>query len=258
MREQNAQFAVGRIGQQPAPPDSQLSFTVTGPSRFTEPEQFERIVLRAEMDGALVRLSDVARVELGARDYDTVSNVNGQPAIILAVFLQPGANALGTADVVMASLDEAARRFPDGVSYSIPYDSTRFVRVSIEEVVKTLLEAMALVFLVVWVFLGSFRATVIPLLAVPVSLVGAFAGMWLFGFSINTLTLFGLVLAIGIVVDDAIVVLETRRADPARAEDLAPGGGVPGDDRGHRAGDRDRPGTGLGVPAGRLLRRSGR
>ncbi len=208
VREQNAQFAVGRIGQQPAPPDSQLSFTVTGPSRFTEPEQFERIVLRAEMDGALVRLSDVARVELGARDYDTVSNVNGQPAIILAVFLQPGANALGTADVVMASLDEAARRFPDGVSYSIPYDSTRFVRVSIEEVVKTLLEAMALVFLVVWVFLGSFRATVIPLLAVPVSLVGAFAGMWLFGFSINTLTLFGLVLAIGIVVDDAIVVLE--------------------------------------------------
>jgi len=208
VREQNAQFAVGRIGQEPAPPDAQLSFTVTGPSRFTEPEQFERIVLRAANDGAIVRLSDVARVELGARDYDTVSNVNGQPAIILAVFLQPGANALGTADGVIATLDEAAKRFPEGVTYALPYDSTRFVRVSIEEVIKTLLEAMALVFLVVWVFLGSFRATVIPLLAVPVSLIGAFAGMWLFGFSINTLTLFGLVLAIGIVVDDAIVVLE--------------------------------------------------
>jgi len=208
IREQNSQFAVGRIGQEPTPGPLELAFTVTAPPRFTEPRQFENIVLRSGTGGQQVRLADVARVELGARDYDTVSRVNGQPSINMAIFLQPGANALATADGVQAAMKEAAKRFPEGLAYATPYDSTRFVRVSIEEVVKTLLEAMALVFLVVWVFLGSLRATLIPLLAVPVSLIGAFAGMYALGFSINTLTLFGLVLAIGIVVDDAIVVLE--------------------------------------------------
>ncbi|MEO8277647.1 MAG: multidrug efflux RND transporter permease subunit [Thermoanaerobaculia bacterium] len=208
IREQNSQFAVGRVGQEPTPGPLELSFTVTAPARYTEPKEFENIVLRSEAGGAQVRLADVARVELGARDYDTVSNVNGKQAIIMAIFLQPGANALKTADGVQATMKEVSKRFPAGMDYSTPYDSTRFVRVSIEEVVKTLLEAMALVFLVVYLFLGSFRATLIPLLAVPVSLVGAFAGMYALGFSINTLTLFGLVLAIGIVVDDAIVVLE--------------------------------------------------
>ena len=168
-----------------------------------------------------MRLADVARVELGARDYDTVSRVNGTPSINMAIFLQPGANALATADGVQAAMEEASRRFPEGLAYTTPYDSTRFVRVSIEEVIKTLLEAMALVFLVVWVFLGSFRATLIPLLAVPVSLIGAFAGMYALGFSINTLTLFGLVLAIGIVVDDAIVVLENVERIQ-RAEKISP------------------------------------
>ena len=208
IREQNSQFAVGRIGQEPTPGPLELSFTVTAPPRFTEPRQFEEIVLRSGSGGAQLRLADVARVELGARDYDTVSNVNGHPAINMAIFLQPGANSLATADGVQATMKEVAKRFPEGMAWATPYDSTRFVRVSIEEVVKTLLEAMALVFLVVWVFLGSFRATLIPLMAVPVSLIGAFAGMYALDFSINTLTLFGLVLAIGIVFDDAIVVLE--------------------------------------------------
>ena len=208
IREQNAQFAVGRIGQEPAPSDLELTFTVTGPDRFREPEQFEAIVLRSDAEGGRVLLADVARVELGARDYDTVSYVNGEPSINIAIFLQPGANALATADGIGEVMTDLARRFPEGITYSAPYDSTRFVRVSIEEVLKTLGEAMFLVFLVVWVFLGSFRATLIPLAAVPVSLVGTFAGMYALGFSINTLTLFGLVLAIGIVVDDAIVVLE--------------------------------------------------
>ena len=208
IREQNAQFAVGRIGQEPSPGPLELTYTVTGPARYTEPEQFEKIVLRSDAEGGHVLLADVARVELGARDYDTVSYVNGKPAINIGIFLQPGANALATATAVERALESVAQRFPDGIVYSIPYDSTRFVKVSIEEVVKTLAEAMVLVFLVVYLFLGSFRATLIPLAAVPVSLVGAFAGMYAFGFSINTLTLFGLVLAIGIVVDDAIVVLE--------------------------------------------------
>ncbi|MEO7793989.1 MAG: multidrug efflux RND transporter permease subunit, partial [Thermoanaerobaculia bacterium] len=221
IREQNSQFAVGRVGQEPTPGPLELSFTVTAPSRYTEPKQFESIVLRSGVSGQQVRLADVARVELGARDYDTVSNVNGKPAIIMAVFLQPGANALATADGVQATMEKVARRFPEGMTWATPYDSTRFVRVSIEEVVKTLLEAMALVFLVVYVFLGSFRATLIPLLAVPVSLVGAFAGMYALGFSINTLTLFGLVLAIGIVVDDAIVVLENVERIQ-RAEKISP------------------------------------
>ena len=221
IREQNAQFAVGRIGQEPTPGPTELSFTVTAPPRYTEPRQFEEIVLRSAADGARVRLADVARVELGARDYDTVSNVNGKPAINMAIFLQPGANSLATADGVQATMREVAKRFPVGMAWATPYDSTRFVRVSIEEVVKTLLEAMVLVFLVVWVFLGSFRATLIPLMAVPVSLIGAFAGMYALGFSINTLTLFGLVLAIGIVVDDAIVVLENVERIQ-RAEKISP------------------------------------
>ena len=221
IREQNFQFAVGRIGQEPTPGPLELAFTITAPPRYTEPEQFENIVLRSGSGGAQVRLADVARVELGARDYDTVSRVNGEPSINMAIFLQPGANALATADGVQAALKEVSKRFPEGLVYATPYDSTRFVRVSIEEVVKTLLEAMALVFLVVWVFLGSFRATLIPLLAVPVSLIGAFAGMYALGFSINTLTLFGLVLAIGIVVDDAIVVLENVERIQ-RAEKISP------------------------------------
>ncbi len=208
VREQNAQFAVGKVGQEPASPDLELTYTVTAEDRLAEPEQFENIVLRSDPGGAQLRLRDVARVELGARDYDREARLDGKKAIFLGVFLQPGANALATADGIHAEMETLAKSFPEGIEYALPFDTTRFVEVSIEEVVKTLLIAMALVFLVVYIFLQSFRATLIPMVAVPVSLIGTFAGMFALGFSINTLTLFGLVLAIGIVVDDAIVVLE--------------------------------------------------
>jgi multidrug efflux pump len=208
IREQNAQFAVGKIGQQPSGGDLELTYTVTAEDRLTTPEQFGAIVLRAAADGAQLRLRDIARVELGARDYDTQTRQNGIEAVFMGVFLQPGANALATAAGVEAEMAGLAKRFPAGIEYEIPFDTTRFVEASIEEVLITLGEAMLLVFLVVYLFLQSFRATLIPMIAVPVSLVGTFAGMYALGFSINTLTLFGLVLAIGIVVDDAIVVLE--------------------------------------------------
>jgi|CXWL01.1.fsa_nt_gi HAE1 family hydrophobic/amphiphilic exporter-1/multidrug efflux pump len=208
VREQNAQFAVGKIGGEPAPQGLELTYTVTAEDRLKTPEQFAAIVLRADPTGEILRLGDVARVEIGARDYAGEARLDGQQAIFLGVFLQPGANALSTAEGVISELEGLAERFPAGIEYQLPFDTTRFVQVSIEEVVKTLAEAMLLVLLVVYLFLQSFRATLIPMVAVPVSLIGTFAGMYALGFSINTLTLFGLVLAIGIVVDDAIVVLE--------------------------------------------------
>ncbi|MGJ3523989.1 efflux RND transporter permease subunit [Nitratidesulfovibrio sp. D1] len=208
IREQNAQFAAGRIGQEPSSSPLELNYLVTTKGRLTTPEEFENIILRAESDGSTLLLKHVARVELGAKDYDVRTQLNGKPTVAVGVFLTPGANALETADRVAAKMQELSQRFPDGISYSIPYDTTKFVRISINEVVHTLVEAMVLVFLVVFLFLQNWRATLIPCLAVPVSIVGTFAGMYALGFSINTLTLFGLVLAIGIVVDDAIVVLE--------------------------------------------------
>ena len=208
VREQNAQFAVGKVGQEPVSSDVQLTYTVTAEDRLSTPEQFENIVLRAEPGGRILRLRDVARTELGARAYDGEARLDGKPAIFMGVFLQPGANALETAAALNAELEALSQRFPAGVEYQVPFDTTRFVEVSIKEVMITLAEAMVLVLLVVYLFLQSFRATLIPMVAVPVSLIGTFAGMYALGFSINTLTLFGLVLAIGIVVDDAIVVLE--------------------------------------------------
>ena len=208
IEEQNAQYAVGRIGQPPVASGQAMSLTVNTRGRLAEPEEFENIILRASPDGAQLRLKDVARVELGARDYDFIGRINGQPATLVGIFLKPGANALDVAEDVKKTLLELGARFPDGLSYSVPYDTTDFVNVSIREVLKTLAEAMALVFLVVYLFLQNWRATLIPTLAVPVSLIGTFAGLLMLGYSINTLTLFGMVLAIGIVVDDAIVVLE--------------------------------------------------
>lgn len=206
--EQNAQFAVGRIGQPPTAGDQELALTVNARGRMSEVSEFEQIVVRAEPDGTLLRLKDVARVELGAKDYDFIGRQNGQPATLVGIFLKPGANALEVADAVKAKLKELEQRFPEGLAYYIPYDTTQFVEVSIREVMKTLAEAMLLVFLVVFLFLQNWRATLIPTLAVPVSLIGTFAGLLMLDYSINTLTLFGMVLAIGIVVDDAIVVLE--------------------------------------------------
>jgi HAE1 family hydrophobic/amphiphilic exporter-1/multidrug efflux pump len=208
INEQNAQYAVGKIGQAPSSGAQELVYTITTRGRLAEAEQFENIVVRANGDGSLLRLRDVARVELGSKDYEFIGRVNGKPATLVGIFLQPGANALETGERVKNEVARLAERFPQGLTYSIPYDTTRFVRVSIREVVITLVEAMILVFLVVFLFLQNWRATLIPFTAVPVSLIGTFAGLLALGYSINTLTLFGMVLAIGIVVDDAIVVLE--------------------------------------------------
>jgi hydrophobe/amphiphile efflux-1 (HAE1) family protein len=208
LNEQNAQFAAGKIGQSPSAGPQELVYTITTKGRLSEPREFEEIIVRANPDGSKLRLKDVARVELGSRDYEFIGRMNGQQATLVGIFLLPGANALEVANSVVKTVDEIGQRFPAGLTYSVPYDTTRFVKVSIREVVITLGEAMLLVVLVVFLFLQNWRATLIPIAAVPVSLIGSFAGLYLLGYSINTLTLFGMVLAIGIVVDDAIVVLE--------------------------------------------------
>jgi hydrophobe/amphiphile efflux-1 (HAE1) family protein len=208
LNEQNAQFAAGKVGQSPNNGNQELVYTVTTRGRLADPREFEQIIVRSNPDGSSLRLRDIARVELAAKDYDFIGRVNGRQSALLGIFLQPGANALDVAKDVEKTMHELAARFPAGLEYQIVYDTTNFVEVSIREVVKTLLEAMTLVFLVVYLFLQNWRATLIPFAAVPVSLIGTFAGLLLLGYSINTLTLFGMVLAIGIVVDDAIVVLE--------------------------------------------------
>jgi hydrophobe/amphiphile efflux-1 (HAE1) family protein len=221
IREQNAQFAAGRVGQEPMDEPVDFTFSVTTQGRLETPEQFGEIVVSTSDTGGIVRLADVARVELGSREYDFAGTRNGRPTVPLGIFLQPGANALEVGDAIRARLDELSADFPPGMSYSTPYDTTTYIKVSVREVLYTLVEAMALVFVVVFVFLQNWRATIIPMLAVPVSLVGTLAAMLAFGFSINTLTLFGMVLAIGIVVDDAIVVLENVERIMA-AEGLGP------------------------------------
>jgi HAE1 family hydrophobic/amphiphilic exporter-1/multidrug efflux pump len=208
VNEQNAQFAAGKVGQSPVDQRQDLVYTVTTRGRLADPKEFEQIIVRANPDGSIVRLADVAKVELGSKDYDFIGRINGKPATLVGIFLSPGANALDVAKSVKATVSEMSKRFPEGLTYSVPYDTTRFVEVSIREVLKTLAQAMVLVFLVVYLFLQSWRAALIPFAAVPVSLIGAFAGIYMLGYSINTLTLFAMVLAIGIVVDDAIVVLE--------------------------------------------------
>jgi len=208
INEQNSQFAAGKIGQPPVQTGQSLVYTLTTQGRLAEPKQFENIVVRANTDGSALYLRDVARVELGSKDYDFAGIYNGKPATLVGIFLQPGANALDAADEVNRTMQELKKAFPAGFDYAVPYDTTRFVEVSIREVIKTLGEAILLVVLVVFVFLQNWRATLIPILAVPVSLLGTFVGLLLLGYSINTLTLFGMVLSIGIVVDDAIVVLE--------------------------------------------------
>lgn len=208
IQDQNAEFAAGRIGEEPAVNPSSVTWQITTTGRLTTPKQFEDIILRTEKNGAILRLGDVARVELGSQGYGFKGSLNNTSMVPVAVYLAPGANALQVAEKVRTTMAEISKRFPVGVQYSIPYDTTTFVKISINEVVRTFFEALVLVFLVVYIFLQSFRATLIPCLAVPVSIVGTFAGLYALGFTINTLTLFGLVLAIGIVVDDAIVVLE--------------------------------------------------
>ena len=208
IREQNSQFAAGSFGQQPLKEPQDFTYTVTTQGRFTDPKEFESVILRTDATGASLLLKDVARVELGAQGYSLVTTLNGQQNAAFGIYLQPGANALDTAEAVQRTMERLSKRFPEGIAYKIPYDTTKFVQVSIEEVIHTFFEALVLVVLVVFIFLQNWRATLIPVLAIPVSLVGTFAGMYLLGFSINLLTLFGMVLAIGIVVDDAIVVIE--------------------------------------------------
>ena len=208
IRAQNNQYAAGKIGQDPAPDDQSLIYTVTAQGRLVQPEEFGNIVLRSSGPGGVLRIRDIARIELGAINYDSYTTVDGRPTIGTAVYLQSGANALNVANNVRKTMDDIAKGFPTGVSYIIPFDTTRFVQASIREVVHTLFVAALLVLAVVFVFLQSWRATLIPFIAVPISLIGAFGGLYAFGYSVNTLTLFAIVLATGIVVDDAIVVLE--------------------------------------------------
>ncbi|RDI99732.1 hydrophobe/amphiphile efflux-1 family RND transporter [Dyella solisilvae] len=205
---QNVQFAAGSLGADPSPKDQSFTATVSAEGRFSTPEEFGNIILRANNNGTVVRLSDVAKISFGPQTYGRASTWNGQQVGGLGVQLLPGANALDVADAVKAKMTELSRDFPEGVTWFAPYDTTPFVKISIEEVVHTLVEAIILVFLVMLIFLQNFRATVIPTLVIPVALLGTFIGLVSLGFTVNQLTLFGMVLAIGIVVDDAIVVIE--------------------------------------------------
>lgn len=205
---QNNQYAAGKIGQEPAPAGQQIVYTVTAKGRLVDPAEFANIIVRADGPKGVLYLKDVARIELGAQTYNVASALNGKPGVAIAIFLQNGANALDTAAAIKAKTEELRPRFPAGMETTIPYDTSDFVKATIEEVFKTFGEALVLVVLVVFLFLQSWRATLIPLIAVPISLIGTFAGLYIFGFSINLLTLFAMILAIGIVVDDAIVVLE--------------------------------------------------
>jgi hydrophobe/amphiphile efflux-1 (HAE1) family protein len=208
IREQNVQAPAGQVGQLPAPRNQQFQYSVQVLGRLSEIAQFEEVILRAKPDGSFLRVRDIARVELGAKDYTFQSRLNGQPAAAFSINLTPDASAIETADLLNARLRELATAFPTDMAYDVVLDNTIFVKSSLHEVVKTFFEALLLVLVVVFLFLQSWRATLIPMLAVPVSLVATFIAFTLMGFTINTLTLFGMVLAIGIVVDDAIVVVE--------------------------------------------------
>ncbi|MDR3162746.1 MAG: multidrug efflux RND transporter permease subunit [Helicobacteraceae bacterium] len=209
VREQNAQYAPGQFGQSPLENGGTMyTYTIVSQGRLADPESFGNIIIKAEADGTFLRLKDVAAIELGAQNYSFGAKQNKLPTIPIAIFLQSGANALETADAVSVVMEDLSTRFPEGISYAISYDTTKFVRISINEVFKTIGEALLFVMLIIYFFLQNWRATLIPMLAVPVSIVGAFAGLYALGFSINLLTLFALVLAIGIVVDDAIIVIE--------------------------------------------------
>jgi len=208
IQNQNVDVAAGEIGAAPSPEGQMLNATVTAQSRLQTPEQFSKIVVKSGASGARVQLSQVARVELGAESYGTIIHVNGYPGAGIGIFLEPGANALTTSKLIKAKVEAAKDRMPPGYDFTYANDSSDFIKLSIYEVVKTLAEAMALVILVMFVFLQSWRATMIPGIAIPVVLTGTFAVLYALGFSINTLTLFGLVLAVGLLVDDAIVVVE--------------------------------------------------
>lgn len=227
IQDQNVQAPAGSVGQPPAKAGVNFQYTVNVKGRLTEPSEYGNVILRANPNGSMLRVKDVSRTELGAKDYKSFGRINGRPSTIICVYQLPGANALQVAKGLQKTLDQIAKDFPPGMKYEISLDNTLFVTASIEEVLHTLAEAIGLVLIVVFLFLGNFRATLIPMLAVPVSLIGTFAAFIPLGFSINLLTLFGLVLAIGLVVDDAIVVVEAVEAniekgfDPEQATEKA-------------------------------------
>ncbi|MEM7074441.1 MAG: multidrug efflux RND transporter permease subunit [Pseudomonadota bacterium] len=221
IQSQNTQAAVGRIGAQPLTEDPGFQLTLSTQGRLTSVEEFENIVVRASADGGLVRVRDVARVELGSKSSDSDARFNGKPVAMIGVYLAPGANALETSNAIEHQLDQLQRSFPEGVAWQIPYSTVTFVEASIEEVLKTLFEAFVLVVLVVFLFLGNLRMTLIPVIAVPVSLIGALSFMMAFGLSLNTVSMLALVLAIGIVVDDAIVVIENVEKVMAERPELS-------------------------------------
>ncbi|UCH75074.1 MAG: multidrug efflux RND transporter permease subunit [Rhodospirillales bacterium] len=208
IREQNLQVSAGSVGAAPAPAGQQFEFTILAKGRLEDEREFRNIILRARTDGSIVRLGDIARVELGAQEYGWFGHLNGKPAAILAVYQLPDANALDVADGIKAELERLAQRFPEDLAYQVTYDTTLYVKTSMHEVMVTLFQAMALVILVVFVFLQDWRSTLVPTIAIPVSLIGTFAALLAMGYTINTVSLFGLILAIGVVVDDAIVVVE--------------------------------------------------
>jgi len=221
VRAQNSQLATGELGQLPSAPGQELNAVIVTRGRLTTPGEFGNIIVRTNPDGSALHLKDVARVELGAQDYSTSARIDGQPAAAIAIRLTPDANALETVAAVKARMSELAKFFPQGIDWVVPYDTSKFIEISIKEVLKSLAEALALVVLVMYLFLGNLRATLIPAIVIPVALVGALVGLYLLGYSINVLTLFAMVLAIGIVVDDAIVVVENVERIMS-TENLAP------------------------------------
>ena len=228
LRQQNVQVAAGQIGQEPSPKDQDFQLTVTTLGRLSSADEFEDIIVKTGQEGQITRIKDIGRVELGAQSYSGYSQLDGKPAALIAIYQLPGANALDVAEQSRKVLERLSKDFPKGLEYSVPYDSTEFVTASIDEVVKTLIVALVLVFIVIFVFLQDFRATLIPAVTIPVSLLGTMAVMLAMGYTINTLSLFGIVLVIGIVVDDAIVVVEnvtrildTEKCSPKKATEIA-------------------------------------
>src|SRR4029078_2045382 len=208
IKEQNLQAPAGKVGGAPTPKDQEFTETLSAPGRLITPEEFENVIVRQTANGAVVRIKDIGRAELGSQDYNSFGRLNGKPGGAMAVYLLPGANQLKAAETIYETMDHAKSLFPQDIDYKIVYDTTPAVEASIHEILKTFVEALILVTLVVFIFLQNIRATIIPMLTIPVSLIGTFIFFPVLGFSINTLSMFGLVLAIGIVVDDAIVVVE--------------------------------------------------
>ena len=208
IEEQNAQYATGKIGEEPVTQKSPYVYSITMQGRLKSSQEFGEVILRVNEDGSFLRLKEVADIELGSQQYVAQGRYSGNDAVPIIINLQSGANSVNTAKLVGEKLEELSKNFPAGLAYNVPYDTTTFVKASIYEVLKTFAEALILVIIVMYLFLKNFRSTLIPMIAVPVSLLGTFAGLYLLGFSVNLLTLFALVLAIGIVVDDAIIVVE--------------------------------------------------